>query len=591
MQPSFRLWRSCSKHRAAFSSLAKDAPFPQTAIAALSAAGASKQLAKLLDSACASWGARSTAAHMELMLAHMHCHTIAPSSASMQRLAWLAAHRPVDRHSSVWSAALLLLGTARSVLTCTPQPMSPAAVRSILSAAQTALRQASEGAPAAALLPAAATLSLLSSAAALGNTAQLLPPSAAILQSPWAQQSIQAACSRVLRFALQPASAEAADGPARLLAHSIAGNHARAAVLAQEALQAPYTDAAALDASVATCVLLRQHFSPSTSAPQGCDVESSPAPAVQAAGAFWADALQRIRPGQLHAVHARAVAWAVLHVALLLPPAMGCALVAQLRGSGCVGGRGGDSAGAAMLQLWEQDLRAAVAEGGLLPPLLPQGLHVGTRSIALWLQQQGGGGAVSAGHAQAVLGSWPDPLLGLQVQIGFGRVDEWGGEGGWAPASVWQQRWLCSMPAGGGVAWPPPYPSTHSHAASTPTLAREPSKHHAAELGGGLGTGAAAALSSWQFDMWLGFGDAGDMLVQAAQRVAKRMKAPQPAVSEEYVVSSAVDALGGADPPSVAAEWQSVLHAADEGILPASATAALRRLQNHQLSAVQGGQR
>ena len=529
---------------------------------ALSGGQEAKQLAKLLDSACASWGTRSTAAHMELMLANMHCHTAAPSAASMQRLAWLAAHRPVDEHSSVWSAALLLLGTARCVLAQPTQPMTPAAVRSVLAAVQISLKQA--GSPAAGVaLPSAATLSLLGSCAALGNSLQLLPPSAPVVQSPWAQQAIQDTCSHALRFALR--CPETASNPAsqvpphtdctRMLAHSVAGNHGRATALAAEMLQAHPSVASALAASVATCVLLRPHFG---SAAAAADCSRS---AAQAAHIYWTEALSNY--AEVDTPHMHAVCWATLHAALLLPPDEGRDLLSMLPAA-----QGGvPHAGLGQQQVWELQLRHSVVCGLAPPPLLPRGLHVSTRAVAAWLALRGGAGAV-ARHV------WPDPLLGLQVQLGGVSVDTGAVEGGWAPEGVWAQRWLGSMPPGQGVQWPPVDAPQPTEQPGRPLPAKDATSP---VLGGGVGSGAAAALSSWQFDMWLGFGDAGELLVQAAQRVAKRMS-PQPAAPSG--VQTGLNLTEGVQhaTPDASAAWDALLKAARGGQLPPGAAEGITTL-------------
>ncbi len=337
--------------------------------AVLSSGPESKQLSKLFDSTCASWGARSTAAHMELMLAHMHCHTVAPSAASMQRLAWLASHRPVDRHSSVWSAALLMLGTARSILAHSEHPLTPAAVRAMLSAAQLSLQQAahmpggSSTEAEAAALPAAATLSLLSSCSSLSSAPGSLSPSDPLLQSPWAQQAMQETCEHVLRFALQPPSKDRGNtwqtAITRILAHSIAGNHARAGALAQDLLQ-QRQEPPVLAAAVASCVLLRGHFAAANT------MQPSVQGDVECVHAFWRSYLhaaprhgQHTGGGRWEGGARAACTWAVLHTALVLPQQQGTALLRQLRASGMLSTptRGG-------LRQWEEALRAAVVEGG-----------------------------------------------------------------------------------------------------------------------------------------------------------------------------------------------------------------------------------
>ncbi len=227
--------------------------------------------------------------------------------------------------------------------------------------------------------------------------------------------------------------------------------------------------------------------------------------------------------------------------------------------------------------------------GGGVPPVGASSLHTGTRALALFLQ----GVSVGEQHAaaQSLRACWPDPLLTLQVQLGGEGAGAWSGEGQGSGDDIWSTCWLGSVPPGKGVVWPPPCgvagsgSSRPPHAAqggAGPTAAAH-GQHSAMEIVPALATrsvssGAAAALSSWQFDMWLGFGDAGDMLVQAAQRVAKRMTSIPREHSNTVNASKQAGNVPAAANNAVDAQWRELLACAEAGQLSGDVASILHTL-------------
>lgn len=459
-------------------------PVVRDAAPPVAASQPTKAVTRLLDAVCASWGARSTAAHLSALLHALLPSRALPSAPSLQRLAWLTRHRPADATSGALAAALLLLLAARgSAVASLPLPT----VRGALDAATPALVAALD---AAAPVPASAALVCSLAAATLqaehGHAA---------CPSPWLREATQRACQAAGRLPEEGAIV-GHEAVLRAVGRVLAGG------APSQPLPPPRTPPAAtlLLAAAASCALRGQ-------GPQH--------------SAASLDACRKLAEGAVGA-------WACLHADLAdlpsasaLPPPAAPRLPPHLA--------------------WRMRLRRAAMSGALLPQeeRVPPGVPLAEALLA-W--DMGGGVFRHAPGAwtSAVACAWPCPvraLPSLQWEAGSGaRVEPPPGD---AYEALCVDLLLPSLPV--------PRTCTVQAAveeAAVPQPAQdaaptEPPTPPAVGIGG---------LAAWEYDVWLGFGDAGGALLAAGRRVAQSLLAPEQRGSTS-AVTPGEGGVDGSGPP------------------------------------------